>query len=217
MAKTLKCCGCKDRFDRESMIQLPAGWFHGMNCAVSYSMRAQEKQRAKQIAKANASTKIREKAERAQHRARKEGLKSVRQLKKEAQPIFNKYIRIRDKDEDCISCSRTNAEVEVTDGWKIGGAWDCGHYLSVGAHEELRFEPRNAYKQCKSCNGGSGQYTKKNHTVSKQYRINLIVRVGMDTVDWLEGPHVLPHWKADDIRDIKTEFRSKTKELLLLK
>jgi len=190
--KTRKCTSCKQRFPQEVMLQTPAGFFHTLDCAISYAQRAQDKARAKQLARSNADTKKREKVAREQHRARKEALKSVRQLKKEAQPIFNKYIRIRDKDECCISCGRNNAEVETTDGWKPGGAWDCGHYLSTGAHDELRFEPKNAYKQCKSCNGGSGQYAKKSETVTRQYRINLIERKGIDLVDWLEGPHSLP-------------------------
>jgi len=153
------------------------------------------------------------KSDRRETKARKIALMSVRDWIKKAQPVFNKYIRLRDKDKPCISCGRTNQEVEGSEGWKPGGSWDCGHFLTIGAHEELRFEPKNAYKQCKSCNGGSGKYTKKNHTVGKQYRINLIERVGIETVDWLEGPHVLPRWTTDDIKAVQDKYKTKIKEL----
>ncbi len=36
MAK-LKCCGCKERLEKETMIKLPAGNFHSYECATSYA------------------------------------------------------------------------------------------------------------------------------------------------------------------------------------
>lgn len=137
----------------------------------------------------------------------------TRHQMKLTQPEFNKFIRERDQDEDCISCGRSNAEVELTDGWKTGGAWDCGHYLSVGSHPELRFEELNAHKQCKSCNGGSGQYTRKNHTVSEEYRPRLIDRIGQANVDWLEGPHDAKNYTAADLIEKRKYYRAKTRQL----
>ena len=146
-------------------------------------------------------------------RKRKEALKTKPQLEKAAQLEFNKFIRFRDRDEVCRSCGRTNAEVEPTDGWKPGGAWDCGHYLSVGSHPELRFEEKNAYKQCKSCNGGSGKYARKSHTVAMEYRARLIEYRGLELVEWLEGPHEAKNYIHDELREIKAKYRKKWREL----
>lgn len=113
---------------------------------------------------------------RVENKKRKRDLKTNGQLIKEAQREFNKVRRLEDKDEPCISCGRYDHEI---DGSWMGGKWDCGHYLSVGSHPELRFEPLNAHKQCKSCNGGSGKYTRKGHTVAQDYRENLIKKIGI--------------------------------------
>ena len=126
---------------------------------------------------------------------------------------FSPFIRLRDADLPCISCGRTNIEVLPTDGWKVGGAWDCGHFLAVGSHPELRFEELNAHKQCKSCNGGSGRFTRKNHTVSQEYQERLIDRIGLADVEWLKGPHESKHYTVDDFIEIKIQYRQKLKVL----
>jgi len=92
----------------------------------------------------------------------------------------------------------------------------CGHYLSVGAHPELRFEPNNAHLQCTRCNGGAGKYgnfNNKGETVAKNYRINLIKKIGQAKVDWLEGPHEAKNYTIDDIKEIKSLYKQKLKEL----
>ena len=94
-----------------------------------------------------------------------------------------------------------------------GGQWDCGHYLSVGSHPELRFEELNAYKQCKSCNGGAGRYAGKNRTVSQQYRENLIQKIGVSLVEWLEGLHDAKHYTIDDLKEITAKYKAKCKQL----
>jgi hypothetical protein len=123
---------------------------------------------------------------------------------------FNPYIRERDKDKPCISCGRYDHEIEE----KLrGGKFECGHYLSVGSHPELRFDPLNAHKQCKSCNGGSGKYARKNHTVSQSYRINLIERIGIKNVEWLDGPHEPRRYRVDELKEMYDHFKSLTRKL----
>ena len=105
---------------------------------------------------------------------RKQALKGKNELISDAQTPFNVFIRIRDKDEPCISCGLYDHQ--IPDKF-TGGKWDCGHYLSRGAHTELRFNEDNAHKQCKVCNGGSGKFAKKDESVRKQYKINLIIKI----------------------------------------
>lgn len=115
---------------------------------------------------------------------------------------FNPYIRYRDRFDPCISCGRTEKEVIKALESTVGGIWDCGHYLSVGSCPELRFDFRNAYKQCKSCNGGSGKYARKNHTVAGEYRERLISIKGIEIVEWLEGLHEMPRYRVEDLKNI---------------
>jgi hypothetical protein len=150
---------------------------------------------------------LRAKKERKEYKYAKEKQKLPRDWIKEVQTVFNKYIRLRDADKPCVSCGRT--EVEQT----IGGQWDCGHYLSVGSHFELRFEELNAAKQCKRCNGGAGKYAKKNHTVNESYRAELIQRIGLDKVEWLESKHEPKHYTVEDLKYIKALYKSKLKAL----
>lgn len=131
----------------------------------------------------------------------KESLKTKPELTKEAQTEFNKYIRLRDHDKPCISCEKVPSINVLT-----GGIWDCGHYLSIGAAPELRFNELNAHKQCKQCNRDlSGNPIK--------YRINLIKKIGIEKVEYLEGPHSMPNWTHNELRSIKIKYRTKYNEL----
>ena len=165
-----------------------------------------ENQKDKRITKAK-------KEEAKKHREAKERVKRTSDLKTEAQKAFNAFIRYRDKDQGCISCDRSIAEIEGRDGWKVGGAWDCGHYLEVGSHPELRFNEDNAHRQCKSDNGGAGNYVKKKRSVDDRYRQKLIDRIGIERVEKLEGPQEPVRYRADDYRQIRDKYKAKLKEL----
>jgi hypothetical protein len=132
-----------------------------------------------------------------QHRKDKERVKTRSQWMKEAQAAFNKYIRERDAGERCISCGRNHS-----------GQYHAGHYRSVGAAPELRFNELNCSKQCAPCN---------NHKSGDliNYRINLIDKIGIKRVEWLEGPHEAKHYSIDDLKAIKAEYQAKLKEMAL--
>ena len=151
-----------------------------------------------------------EAAKRKINRVARDKIKTLSQRKAEAQPHCNRFIRERDKDEPCISCGRYDCEIE--DKW-TGGKWDAGHFVSRGADEGLRFNALNIHKQCKSCNGGSGKYTKKRHTVAHQYEENLIKRIGQDKVDWLKGPHPIQNLRKDDVIEICQYYKEQLKIL----
>ena len=92
----------------------------------------------------------------------------------------------------------------------------CGHYLSVGAYPELRFSTFNANLQCTRCNGGAGKYGKFNSkelTVTQHYRENLIKKIGIENVEWLEGPHETQNRTIEDIKEIKAYYKDKLKEI----
>ena len=154
------------------------------DCAVEIAKAKQAKQKAQEATK-----------ERAQHAKAKEAVKTKGQHAKEAQIAFNALIRERDKDLPCISCGRHHQ-----------GQYHAGHYRSVGSSPELRFEPLNVHKQCAPCNNH-----KSGNVV--EYRISLVKRIGVDKVEWLEGPHEPKRYDIEDLKAIKAEYRARLRDL----
>lgn len=133
---------------------------------------------------------------------RKEKLKSRADHLREAQAAVNEYVRLRDAHLPCISCDSMPNDNDLM----TGSRWDAGHYRSVGACPELRFEPLNIHRQCVKCNRNlSGN--------AVEYRIRLLQRIGAETVVWLEGPHEPRKYTVEEIKTIKAEYRAKTREL----
>ena len=158
--------------------------FCDTDCAYQFAIAVKEKAAAKKQKEFNAET-----------RRRKVALKSRSDWLKEAQTVFNKYIRLRDDKLPCVSCGRFHE-----------GQWHAGHYLSVGAHPELRFNPLNVWRQCMPCNA---------HLSGNQvnYRIELINRIGLDKVEWLEGKHEPLKLTIDEIKILIAEYKSKIKQI----
>ena len=209
--KRCKCCG--DYGEASEGVQTPNGFFidysHAIKHSIDVSRKRSERLRLKALRVHEQDAKNAAKRD----RERKMEVKPLSYWMKRAQTQFNKFIRARDIGLSCVSCGATESEVESQQGWKVGGAWDCGHYLSVGSHPELRFEQDNAARQCKSCNGGSGNYSRKNHQTARDYRVELIKRIGLERVEWLEGPHEPKRYRKEDYQAIEAEYKAKLKEL----
>lgn len=114
-----------------------------------------------------------------------------------AQIEFNKFIRLRDDKEPCISCQRHHT-----------GQYHAGHYRSRGAHPELAFNEDNCHKQCAQCN----TYNSGNIT---DYRINLKIKIGKERLDFIEGYHEPVNRTLEDIIEIRNTYKNKAKELAL--
>lgn len=140
--------------------------------------------------------------ERREIKVRKEKLKSRADHLREAQTVVNEYVRLRDAHLPCISCDSTPNDGDLM----TGSRWDAGHYRSVGACPELRFEPLNIHRQCVKCNRNlSGN--------AVEYRIRLVQRIGAEKVAWLEGMHSACKYTVEEIKAIKAEYRAKTRKL----
>lgn len=159
------------------------------------------------------------KREARENRARKQKLKTRSEWLDEAQQQFNRYIRLRDAKEPCICCGSYGKGED----WLTGGKWDAGHFLSIGAFPELRFEEDNCHKQLKSCNSGVIRSKKRVHTVhdserqatiKAKYRVRLINKIGLDRVEWLEGPHKAKKCTIEEIIEIKHKYRKLSNELM---
>jgi hypothetical protein len=140
--------------------------------------------------------------ERREIKVRKEKLKSRADHLREAQTVVNEYVRLRDAHLPCISCDSTPNDGDLM----TGSRWDAGHYRSVGACPELRFEPLNIHRQCVKCN-------RKLSGNAVEYRIRLVQRIGAEKVAWLEGLHAPCKYTVEEIKAIKADYRAKTKEL----
>ena len=153
-------------------------------CAIAIAERKREKQAQQEAAQ-----------KRKEARQRLERIKTRAQWMKEAQAAFNAFIRARDADRPCISCGRHH-----------NGQYHAGHYLSVGSSPALRFEEINVWKQCAPCN---------NHLSGNAvlYRRALVELIGVDKVEWLEGPHEPKKYTIDDLKAIKAEYIRKRKEI----
>jgi hypothetical protein len=140
--------------------------------------------------------------ERREIKVRKEKLKSRADHLREAQAAVNEFVRLRDAHLPCISCDSLPNDHDLI----TGSRWDAGHYRSVGACPELRFEPLNIHRQCVKCNRNlSGN--------AVEYRARLVLRIGAERVAWIEGPHEPRKYTVEEIKAIKAEYRAMTREL----
>jgi len=133
--------------------------------------------------------------DRVETRQKLKDMQGLPALKKLAQAAFNGYIRARDFNQPCISCSKPpNA---------TPNGWDAGHYRSVGSAPHLRFFEDNCHAQCKLCN----RHLAGNHVA---YRQGLIARIGIDRVEALEADHTLRHYTRQDLIKLAAHYRAKT-------
>lgn len=124
----------------------------------------------------------------------KDSLKTRSDHLNELQKIFNTWVRLRDKGNNCISCGKPCKKE------------NAGHYRSVGGNPELRFEPKNVHLQCEYCN----TYL---HGNLINYRINLIRLIGLSEVEWLEGVHNPKKYTIEEIKELKDLYKLKVKQL----
>lgn len=157
-------------------------------CSVPCAIALTDKAKAKQAAKVK-------QAERKSLREARERIKTRGDHLSELQVVFNQWIRLRDEDRPCISCGRYHR-----------GQWHAGHYQGVGREPALRFEPDNVHKQCKPCNTDlSGNLIR--------YRKNLVKRIGLPRVEWLEGPHEPKKYTIAEIQEMKAFYREQVRLL----
>lgn len=155
-------------------------------CSLEWARKLAEKKAAQDARTARVS------AREARERAKTRG-EHLREL----QTAFNAWIRKRDEGEKCISCERPAS-------WR--GQWDAGHYRAVGSAPELRFEPLNVHRQCGPCNVHlSGNLI--------PYRRNLIAKIGLTAIEWLEGPHEPKKLSVADIKEMKAYYRAEVRRM----
>lgn len=138
--------------------------------------------------------------ERAEVKKRKEAIKTIPVLLREAQVDFNAYIRARDKDKGCFVCLRP------FDQNIPGRALHAGHVRSRGAAGHLRFTEDNCMGECEGCNGPHGA---KPH----QIKAGAIARIGLTRFEELENDNTPHKWTREELIAIRAEYKAKLKKL----
>jgi len=178
--KKKRCSACRELYQPWSSLQKACS----LGCAQVVAVKDLDRKQSDQ-----------EKEAREWIRKRKAELKPRSHHIRDAQTAFNAYVRARDEGLPCVSCGRYH-----------DGQWHAGHYRTVGAHPELRFEETNCHRQCAPCNNHkSGDIV--------NYRINLLKRIGQEALNWLEGPHEAKKYSLDQIKAIKADYRARAREL----
>jgi len=114
---------------------------------------------------------------------------SIPELKKKVQRKVNSYVRERDKDLPCISCQ------------KMFDKKEAGHFIAQGSSGKLRYLLQNIHGQCTGCN-----HYKRGNLL--EYRINLVKKIGIDEVEWLEEHrHDTHKYTRDELERIMEHVR----------
>lgn len=184
-----RCPHCKGKMEQGVRIH--------PECIDAYAEAEEAKAKRKAEKQARAAAKV----ERAETRRRKEAIKTIPELIKEAQHAFNAYIRERDAHQPCISCGAPPPDLS-----RLHAGRDAGHYRSVGSASHLRFHEDNVHAQCVHCNQwGAGR--------AVDYRIGLVARLDLTRVEALEHNNTPHKWTREELIAIRDTYKAKLKEM----
>lgn len=183
--KKKKCKECGTQFVQYSSLQ---SWCSA-DCGVKVALKAKAKKEEAE-----------RKAERKKDKEWVEANRSYGYLLDRAQKAVNTYVRWRDYHKPCISCGTHKPDN------KFGGAWDAGHYRSVGSSQYTRFVLINIWKQCKKCNDSRGL---SGNPV--EYRKNLVIKLGEERVLRIEHDNRPRNYSKDDLRRIAKIFNKRAR------
>ena len=199
-----KCCGCKERFPHESMISLPVGYFHSVNCSIEYANKktaANSRKAAVKVNKANAKQKreFKDNDVPAQLVLTQKAFNKLRKL----QEI--KWFTDRGQEPECISCGKTKMD------------WCCGHFKTVGSSGALRFSVKNTYLQCnKYCNSAKSGNIEgcKNTRGFKRGLIDRFGDEGQEVIDWCSSNQSqVKKWAGPELVEMRKQFNKQIREL----
>jgi hypothetical protein len=130
----------------------------------------------------------------------KNDLETIQELIKATQIIFNKYIRLRDKGQVCISCQKKLKEGNV----------DAGHMWSAGGHSNLRFNEFNVNAQCsRPCN-------KDKAGDINNYRLGFVERYGIEKLNEIDSlAKIERKFSKEELKELMQVYKNKIKEIEL--
>lgn len=124
-------------------------------------------------------------------------LMTIQDYVKLAQQVFNKYIRLRDAGNVCISCQKKPLKE------------NAGHFYNANNHWSVRFDERNVHLQCEHCN----TYLSGNLIY---YRENLLTKIGIEEFESLSAEAMKTRkFTINELKEIIATYKKKCKELEL--
>ena len=191
LPRSRNCKICKTRFKPATLYDWWCSEVHKEELITKLANEARQKRIQQQERQRRVTARI----ERQTHNIRKLAVKPLSYLAKQAQTEFNAFIRERDADLPCISCGRFH-----------DGQYHAGHYRTVGANPELRFNEDNCHKQCSPCN---------NHLSGniENYTPSIRAKIGEQAYQLLIGAHEPQRYRREDFERIRDEYKAKRKEL----
>ena len=172
--KTRKCKYCKQPF--EPTVFLQKNCFEPL-CVSDWINEVKEKNWKKKKSKM------------------KMDLMTIQDYVKLAQQVFNKYIRLRDAGNVCISCQKKPLKE------------NAGHFYNANNHWSVRFDERNVHLQCEHCN----TYLSGNLIY---YRENLLTKIGIEEFESLSAEAMKTRkFTIDELKEIIATYKKKIKEM----
>lgn len=173
MAKTRKCKYCKQPFEPIAFLQKNC---FEPNCVTEWINETKQKQWKKRKEKMRID------------------LMTVQDYIKLAQTVFNKYIRLRDKGQSCISCQKTPLKE------------NAGHFWNANNHWNVRFNELNVHLQCEHCN----TYLSGNLI---NYRENLLKKIGEEKFNLLSlEAKKTRKFTVQELKEIIATYKQKIKQ-----
>ena len=186
-----KCKVCSEWFHPAFSNQWWCSPEHGTELAIQ--RRSKEREKAEKAADKKRRREYQQQKDKL--KIRKLSLQPLSYFHKLTQQAFNEYIRTRDAGNPCISCGRLT-----------GAKMNAGHFRTVGASPETRYDETNCHAQCEYCNS----YLSGNIGA---YRPRLIEKIGQEAYDRLMGPHDRKKWTREGLQEMARHYRQKTREL----
>lgn len=134
-------------------------------------------------------------------KARREALQTRGEWIKRARKAVNKYCRLRDiaAGRGCITCG---ARPET----RFGGAFDAGHWRSVGSAPQLQFLTSQIRLQCVKCNRyGAGR--------AIEFRMALVAERGEAWVQAIEAANHTAKFSIDYLKRLTAIFAEKARRM----
>lgn len=171
---------------------------------IEYAVSIIKKNREKQRKSAEALRRSERGRDRKEIKQRKFSVSTPQKQASEAQAAFNSYIRARDFGKPCISCG---CEMDWhNNGSLTGGAVDAGHYRTVKAAKQLRFNVFNVSAQCVGCN-------RYRSGAQADYRVGLIDKYGIEKVESLENDSRIAKFDSQYYSRVKNIFTKRANRL----
>ena len=172
--KTRKCKYCKAQFQPYTTLQKNC---FEPDCVTAWVQETKEKTWKKKKAKL------------------KMDLMTIQDYIKIAQQVFNKYIRLRDKGQNCISCGKKPLKQ------------NAGHFYNANNHWSVRFNELNVHLQCEHCN----TYLSGNLI---NYRENLLKKIGIEDFELLSSEaNKTRKFTVNELKEIISTYKQKIKEI----